>query len=162
MVYQIMHNSVDGQDTRWFLVTVHDRQVPVSALGHRADRVAHRGGARNRCGRTRHDFANGSRQIGPARHLLQRVAFSENADQLRAVANHDCTRALRTQKLHAALDVYEREPLPADHPLRSLDNVTLSPHLGYVHEDNYRIFYRDTVENVAAFLAGKPIRVINA
>ena len=42
-----------------------------------------------------------------------------------------------------------------------MENVTLSPHLGYVHEDNYRIFYRDTVENVAAFLAGKPIRVIN-
>jgi phosphoglycerate dehydrogenase-like enzyme len=61
----------------------------------------------------------------------------------------------------AALDVYEREPLPADHPLRSLENVTLSPHLGYVHEDNYRIFHRDTVENVAAWLAGKPIRVIN-
>src|SRR5262245_3628506 len=61
----------------------------------------------------------------------------------------------------AALDVYEREPLPADHPLRKMENVTLSPHLGYVHEDNYRIFYRDTVENVAAWLAGKPIRVIN-
>lgn len=62
---------------------------------------------------------------------------------------------------HAALDVYEREPLPADHPLRKMDNVTLSPHLGYVHEDNYRVFYGDTVENVAAWLAGKPIRVIN-
>ena len=62
---------------------------------------------------------------------------------------------------HAALDVYEKEPLPADHALRKLENVTLSPHLGYVHEDNYRIFYRDTVENVAAWLAGKPIRVIN-
>jgi D-3-phosphoglycerate dehydrogenase len=68
---------------------------------------------------------------------------------------------LRTNRNHAALDVYEREPLPADHPLRKMENVTLSPHLGYVHEDNYRIFYRDTVENVAAWLAGKPIRVIN-
>ena len=61
----------------------------------------------------------------------------------------------------AALDVYEHEPLPADHPLRKLDNVTLSPHLGYVHEDNYRIFYGDTVENVQAFLSGKPVRVLN-
>jgi phosphoglycerate dehydrogenase-like enzyme len=68
---------------------------------------------------------------------------------------------LKTNRNHAALDVYEREPLPADHPLREMENVTLSPHLGYVHEDNYRIFYRDTVENVAAWLAGKPIRVIN-
>ena len=61
---------------------------------------------------------------------------------------------------HAALDVYDREPLPADHPLRKLENVTLSPHLGYVNEENYRTFYRDTVENVAAWLAGKPIRVL--
>ena len=78
------------------------------------------------------------------------------------VVEPDLLRILNTGKLHAALDVYEREPLPADHPLRAMENVTLSPHLGYVHEDNYRIFYRDTVENVAAWLAGKPIRVINA
>jgi D-3-phosphoglycerate dehydrogenase len=62
---------------------------------------------------------------------------------------------------HAALDVYDREPLPADHALRKLENVTLSPHLGYVNEDNYRMFYRDTVENVAAWLAGTPVRVLN-
>jgi phosphoglycerate dehydrogenase-like enzyme len=68
---------------------------------------------------------------------------------------------LRKNQNHAALDVYEHEPLAADHALRKMDNVTLSPHLGYVHEENYRIFYRDTVENVAAWLAGKPIRVIN-
>jgi D-3-phosphoglycerate dehydrogenase len=61
---------------------------------------------------------------------------------------------------HAALDVYDREPLPADHPLRKLENVTLSPHLGYVNEENYRTFYRDTVENVAAWMAGKPIRIL--
>jgi len=78
------------------------------------------------------------------------------------VVEQDLLNALKARELHAALDVYEREPLPADHPLRSMDNVTLSPHLGYVHEDNYRIFYGDTVENVAAWLAGKPVRVINA
>ena len=62
---------------------------------------------------------------------------------------------------HAALDVYDREPLPAEHPLRKLENVTLSPHLGYVNAENYRMFYRDTVENVAAWLAGTPVRVLN-
>jgi D-3-phosphoglycerate dehydrogenase len=77
------------------------------------------------------------------------------------VVENDLMKKLRTGTLHAALDVYEKEPLPADHPLRKLENVTLSPHLGYVHEENYRIFYRDSVENVAAWLAGKPIRVIN-
>ncbi len=77
------------------------------------------------------------------------------------VVEKDLLHVLKSGRLHAALDVYENEPLPADHPLRSMENVTLSPHLGYVHEENYRIFYRDTVENVAAWLAGKPIRVIN-
>ena len=94
--------------------------------------------------------------------LMKPGAVLVNTSRGPIVVEGDLLNALRTQKLHAALDVYEREPLPADHPLRKLENVTLSPHLGYVHEDNYRIFYRDTVENVAAFLAGKPIRVINA
>jgi len=99
MVYQIMHDSVDCQDTRWFVIVVDNRQVPKTALSHHANRISHGRAARDRRGRTRHYFANGSRQIGPAHHLLQRVAFRENADQLRTVAYHDCTRALRTQKL---------------------------------------------------------------
>lgn len=77
------------------------------------------------------------------------------------IVEPDLIEFLKAGSNHAALDVYEREPLPADHPLRKLDNVTLSPHLGYVHEDNYRIFYEDTVENIAAWMAGKPLRVIN-
>lgn len=78
------------------------------------------------------------------------------------VVEPDLIDALRSGKLHAALDVYDREPLPADHPLRQMKNVTLSPHLGYVNEENYRVFYADTVENVAAWLAGKPIRLLAA
>jgi phosphoglycerate dehydrogenase-like enzyme len=62
----------------------------------------------------------------------------------------------------AALDTYEIEPLPADHPLLSLDNVLLTPHLGFVTKDAYTRFYGDTVENVAAFLKGEPMRVLNA
>jgi phosphoglycerate dehydrogenase-like enzyme len=60
----------------------------------------------------------------------------------------------------AALDVYEREPLPADHPLRSLDNALLTPHIGYVSQQLYSVFYRDAVEDIAAFIAGSPVRVI--
>jgi phosphoglycerate dehydrogenase-like enzyme len=93
--------------------------------------------------------------------LMKPGAILVNTSRGPIVVEKDLIQALQSQRLHAALDVYEREPLPADHPLRKLDNVTLSPHLGYVHEENYRIFYRDTVENVAAFMAGKPIRVIN-
>ncbi len=70
--------------------------------------------------------------------------------------------ALKSGRIaHAALDVYDREPLPADHPLRKMENVTLSPHLGYVNDENLRGFYGDALENIEAFLAGKPIRVIN-
>jgi phosphoglycerate dehydrogenase-like enzyme len=93
--------------------------------------------------------------------LMKPGAVLVNTSRGPIVVEKDLLQALQAQKLHAALDVYEHEPLPAAHPLRKLENVTLSPHLGYVHEDNYRIFYRDTVENVAAFMAGKPIRVIN-
>lgn len=69
--------------------------------------------------------------------------------------------ALKERRIVAGLDVFDREPLPADHPLRSMDNVVLAPHLGYVSEEIFRIFYRDTIENFEAFLDGKPIRVIN-
>jgi phosphoglycerate dehydrogenase-like enzyme len=62
---------------------------------------------------------------------------------------------------HAALDVYDREPLPAEHPLRGLDNVTLSPHLGYVSEDVFRVFYQGALEDIEAWLDGAPIRVMN-
>ena len=60
-----------------------------------------------------------------------------------------------------ALDTFDREPLPADHPFRSMDNLLATPHLGYVTEDTYRQFYASTVDNIAAFLAGQPIRVLS-
>lgn len=63
--------------------------------------------------------------------------------------------------LHAGLDVYDKEPLPADHPLTTLDNVTLIPHLGYVVEESYRYFYEGTIEDIEAWLDGKPINVLN-
>ncbi len=69
--------------------------------------------------------------------------------------------ALKDQRIAGgALDVYDTEPLPADHPLRGLDNVVLSPHVGYVTEETYRVFYEEMAENIAAFLKGEPMRVI--
>lgn len=60
----------------------------------------------------------------------------------------------------AALDVFSEEPLPRDHPLRKLDNVVLTPHLGYVTAENYRCYYGEMVEDIEAWLAGAPVRVI--
>ncbi|MFV0280065.1 MAG: D-2-hydroxyacid dehydrogenase family protein [Rhodoblastus sp.] len=71
--------------------------------------------------------------------------------------------AMRQRKIASvALDVYDTEPLPADHPLRKLDNVVLSPHQGFVTHDVYTTWYADTVENIRAYLAGAPVRVLNA
>ena len=61
----------------------------------------------------------------------------------------------------AGLDVYEEEPLPTDHPLRRLDNVVLTPHVGYVTEDSYRAFFAGIVEDIRCWLDGRPIRVMN-
>ena len=71
--------------------------------------------------------------------------------------------ALRSRRIAgAALDVYDLEPLPAGHPLRALDNVVLTPHLRYVTQENYRVFYGEAVEDIAAYLRADPIRVLNA
>src|SRR5712692_8362814 len=61
---------------------------------------------------------------------------------------------------HAGFDVYDQEPLPIGHPLRTAPNVILTPHIGYVTEENYRSSYPQIVENITAFLDGKPTRVI--
>jgi phosphoglycerate dehydrogenase-like enzyme len=70
--------------------------------------------------------------------------------------------ALRAGRIAGAgLDVYATEPLPADHPLRGAPNTVLTPHIGYVTTGTYEVFYGDAVEDVARWLAGDPVRVLN-
>jgi len=69
--------------------------------------------------------------------------------------------ALHAGKIVAALDAYDREPLPVDHPLRSAPNTVLSPHLGYCMKETWDGFYSQMIENAVGFLDGKPVRVTN-
>jgi phosphoglycerate dehydrogenase-like enzyme len=68
---------------------------------------------------------------------------------------------LQSGRIRAGLDVYDEEPLPAEHPLRRAPNVVLTPHLGYGVEESWQEYYPQSVENVLAFLDGKPVRVVN-
>lgn len=93
---------------------------------------------------------------------VKRGAILVNTSRGPIVDEQALIDALKSGRLaHAALDVYEREPLPADHPLRRLANVTLSPHLGYVSTETWRAFYADAIENVEAWLDGRPVRLLN-
>jgi D-3-phosphoglycerate dehydrogenase len=69
--------------------------------------------------------------------------------------------ALKERRIAGAgLDVFDTEPLPVDHPLRRLDNVVLTPHLGYVSVQNYRAYFAGVVEDIRGFLDGKPVRAM--
>jgi phosphoglycerate dehydrogenase-like enzyme len=93
---------------------------------------------------------------------MKRSAYFINTSRGPIVHEDALIEALRGRRIAGAgLDVYDIEPLPKNHPLLALDNVLLTPHLGFVTRDAYAKFYGDTVENVAAFLKGEPIRVLN-
>ncbi|MBP8294640.1 MAG: D-2-hydroxyacid dehydrogenase family protein [Burkholderiales bacterium] len=70
-------------------------------------------------------------------------------------------QALESRRITAGLDVFDTEPLPADHPFRRLPNAVLSPHLGYVVKPAFEEFYQDVVEDIVAWLDRKPIRILN-
>jgi phosphoglycerate dehydrogenase-like enzyme len=92
---------------------------------------------------------------------MKKGAILVNTSRGPIVDTEAVIEALRDGRLgYAGFDVYDREPLPANHPLRRAPNVLLTPHIGYVTEENYRSSYPQIVENIAAFLDGKPIRVI--
>ena len=61
----------------------------------------------------------------------------------------------------AGLDVFDLEPMPSEHPLVTSSRTIITPHIGYVTEETYKIFYEQTVECVTAFLNRKPVRVLN-
>jgi phosphoglycerate dehydrogenase-like enzyme len=93
---------------------------------------------------------------------MKSTAILVNTSRGPIVNEGDLVAALRDGTIaSAALDAFDVEPLPADHPYRDLDNLILSPHLGYVTNDVYGDFFRETVNSVLAYLRGAPIRVLN-
>ena len=92
---------------------------------------------------------------------MKKSAYLINTARAPIVDQAALLKALQSKAIAGAgLDVFEVEPLPLDHPYRMLDNVVLTPHLGYVSEQNYRKYFPDIVEDIRAFLDGKPVRVI--
>jgi phosphoglycerate dehydrogenase-like enzyme len=70
--------------------------------------------------------------------------------------------ALSAGRIRAGLDVYDVEPLPADHPLRRAPNLVMTPHLGFVTEGAYRAWYPDLIAGIRAWQEGRPVRVLAA
>jgi phosphoglycerate dehydrogenase-like enzyme len=99
----------------------------------------------------------GARELG----LMKRTAYLVNTSRGPIVDEAALVRALRDGAIAGAgLDVFDTEPLPKDHPFRSLPNTVISPHLGYVTEETYRVFYGQALEDIQAFLRGEPVRVL--
>ncbi|HET8951085.1 MAG TPA: D-2-hydroxyacid dehydrogenase family protein [Solirubrobacteraceae bacterium] len=100
----------------------------------------------------------GARELG----LMKETAILVNTSRGSIVDEDALLKALVKGTIAgAALDVYAKEPLPKDHPLREAPRTLLSPHLGYVSIGTYEVMYRDAVEDIAAWIRGEPVRVLN-
>jgi phosphoglycerate dehydrogenase-like enzyme len=93
--------------------------------------------------------------------LMKRTAYLINTSRGPIVDEAALVRALGDGTIAGAgLDVFDEEPLPLDHPFRRLPNIVITPHLGYVTDETYRIFYGQALEDVKAYLDGAPLRVL--
>ncbi len=93
--------------------------------------------------------------------LMKPTAYLINTSRGPIVDEAALLTALQARTIGgAAIDVYGTEPLPADHPIRKLDNVLLTPHIGYVTVESFGKMYQGAVEDIVAFLDGDPVRVL--
>ncbi len=94
--------------------------------------------------------------------MMKKSAFLINTSRGAIINENDLVQALKDEIIAGAgLDVYDKEPLPADHKLRFLPNALLMPHIGYVTVENFAKFYTQMVENLESCLNNKPLRVIS-
>ena len=99
-----------------------------------------------------------ARELG----LMKPTAYLINTSRGPIVDETALVEALENKTIAGAgLDVFDPEPLPPDHPLLSLDNTVLTPHLGYVTSESYAVFFREAVEDIQAFLNVSPVRALN-
>jgi D-3-phosphoglycerate dehydrogenase len=99
----------------------------------------------------------GAQEIG----LMKPTAYIINTSRGPIIDEAALLAALRDKKIAGAgLDVFDIEPLPVDHPLRKMDNAVITPHLGYVSEQNYKNYFAGVAEDIRGFLDGKPVRVM--
>jgi len=93
--------------------------------------------------------------------LMKNSAYLVNTSRGPIVDEKALLEALnKKQFAGAGLDVFDIEPLPLDHPFRKMDNVVITPHLGYVSQQNYQRYYPDIIDDIRGFLDGKPVRVV--
>ncbi|MFE2924348.1 D-2-hydroxyacid dehydrogenase family protein [Streptomyces goshikiensis] len=93
--------------------------------------------------------------------LMRPGAYLVNTSRAAIVDQEALLGALREGRIAGAgVDVFDSEPLPADHPMRSAPRLLATPHLGYVTRDNYATYYGQAVEDIKAFLDGEPVRVL--
>ncbi len=92
---------------------------------------------------------------------MKQGAILVNAARAGLVDQAALMDALQSRRITAGLDVFDQEPLAANHALRKMPNAVMTPHLGYVVDEVFRYYYRDIIEDIEAYLAGKPIRVLN-
>ncbi|NTX66876.1 D-2-hydroxyacid dehydrogenase family protein [Myxococcus sp. CA051A] len=102
--------------------------------------------------------------VGPTElGAMKRSAYLVNTSRAGLVDEQSLVSALREGRIAGAgLDVFSVEPLPREHPLRSLPNTVLTPHLGYVTRENYAVYYRDAVEDILAWSQGSLVRLLGA
>ena len=100
----------------------------------------------------------GAREIG----LMKPTAYIVNTSRGPIIEERVLIEALKAEKIAGAgIDVFDTEPLPPDHPILTLTNTVITPHIGYVSRENFQTYFKQASEDVAAWLNGQPIRILN-